>query len=250
MTRTLMFLLTSVSLVACGDEDPQSGPPPDLTFPGAREIVWDLTDHGTEVTPLFTDYGMVMEDIMELDSGFVAAPDEIGGGTAFMLTGVNRSDDLWMSMSAPVESLSATTAYELSVRVVVATNAPSNCPGVGGATSALTLKVGAIDRVPTRSRVGDDYTPNYDKGAQIEGGTELSVVSEQLGNARGCEEEARYETLEFTHTHPTPVTSSVDGKLWVVLGTDSGYEGLSRLLYRRVEIKLEPKSGGVGADET
>ena len=67
------------------------------------------------------------------------------------------------------------------------------------------------------------------------------LLHRRLGATDGVTPGANYTTrytFSRTHEHPTPVTASADGDLWLLVGTDSGFEGLTRLYYLRFEVEL------------
>ena len=39
---------------------------------------------------------------------------------------------------------------------------------------------------------------------------------------------------------PLQVSSDADGKIWLIVGTDSGFEGLTALYYTRISYSLTP----------
>ena len=230
-----VFGAAGVSLImftGCGADDSPGAPQNPTT------VVWDFAVADPGVTALFADYAPVTD--VEATSGRRALPAELGTEQGYMLSGVNRSDDLWMSMSAPVAGLSSTTAYTLTATITLATDAPAGCAGVGGAPDSVFLKVGAIGRVPGRSLVEEHFRVNYDKGAQADGGSEVSRVPNDIGNGRRCRAEPRFESLVRTHTHPNPVRPNDDGTLWLIVGTDSGFESRTTLYYQKVEVVLRP----------
>jgi hypothetical protein len=49
-----------------------------------------------------------------------------------------------------------------------------------------------------------------------------------------------YVSLTRNHLHQSLVTASAAGELWLLLGTDSGFEGLTGLYYQSVEVLLVP----------
>ena len=71
-----------------------------------------------------------------------------------------------------------------------------------------------------------------------------------LGHAAHPEvtgEEYRIKRLDNTGS-PVPVAADGAGKLWLIVGTDSGFEGLSAFYYARIACTLTPEgtpgSGG------
>ncbi len=57
-----------------------------------------------------------------------------------------------------------------------------------------------------------------------------------LGNTKVCPD-LTYEPKTFTLSD-FPVTSTSDGRLWIILGTDSGFEGITTLYDDRIAVTL------------
>ena len=74
---------------------------------------------------------------------------------------------------------------------------------------------------------------NIDKGNQSEGGKDALV----LGTIGAGEDVEQYTLINRTNTDtPLTVRSDSDGKIWLIVGTDSGYEGLTTLYYSRIKV--------------
>jgi hypothetical protein len=85
---------------------------------------------------------------------------------------------------------------------------------------------------------------SIDKGNQATGGRDASAAGD-IANGIECEEALAHDPMPFAeivreHTHDESVTADDDGTLWLVVGTDSGFEGTSTLVWQRIEIELEP----------
>ena len=71
------------------------------------------------------------------------------------ISGVNRSDDLFMFFKRPIAGLSPGGHYIVTVSVEIATDTPAGCFGVGGGTSASSANRATAD-LRASSTVGDD----------------------------------------------------------------------------------------------
>ena len=76
------------------------------------------------------------------------------------------------------------------------------------------------------------YLLNVDKGDQSNGG-ESAVV---LGNLANPSE--GYQVKEFCEENAFAITTAAEGKLWIFLGTDSGFEGLTKFYIARVDVEV------------
>ena len=84
---------------------------------------------------------------------------------------------------------------------------------------------------------------NIDKGNQSNGGRD-AVVLGNVANAQLCgEDPPRYE-LKTLSGGGQEVTAEADeqGRLWLLFGSDSGFESLTALWYTQVTVMLTPVS--------
>ena len=156
------------------------------------------------------------------------------------LQGHNRSDDLFMYLKTQIGGLRPNTTYTVSVSIDLATNVPSGSFGIGGSPgSSVFVKAGASAVEPTAAE-GDNrhLRMNIDKGNQSQGGEAMVV----LGNVAHPEvqgNEYRIKTLDNSDL-PLAVNTDNEGRVWLIVGTDSGFEGLTSLYYSRIDYKLSP----------
>lgn len=188
----------------------------------------------------FADYGVAQEPIMDLEARHDPLPGPLLGG-GFMLNGDNRSDDLFMYLYRQVDKLEPKTTYTVAASVEFATSAPSGCDGIGGAPGEdVTVKLGATSHLPTRYI---DATGNYrvdvDKGNQSGGGSEMAAVG-HIGNGTYDCNTAVWLLKSLSHPATTEVTTDENGSAWLLIGTDSGHEGPTRLYYTRASFRLAP----------
>lgn len=213
-------------------------------------LAFDFSTGACDWQADFADYPPEHQEGFELQSGIRPLPAEIGPGDGFFINGVNRSDDLFMFLKRRLtaeDGIVADQGYTLSFEITFASDAPTGCMGVGGAPGeAVFLKAGAspVEPLPVLDPTDDHLRMNVDKGNQGSGGAAASVVG-HIANGIPCEEAMQsdpfpYVSLQRTHTHDTTVTSSSSGELWLLVGTDSGYESRTALYYQTVTVRLAP----------
>jgi hypothetical protein len=81
-----------------------------------------------------------------------------------------------------------------------------------------------------------------DKGDQSAGGRFASVLG-NIANGRAIDPslpEQPYANVERTGTHAFFARADAAGNLWLLVGTDSGFEGLTRLFYLGITVTLLP----------
>ncbi len=196
----------------------------------------------------FADYAFNQADL-RLESGLRNLPGEVGDGTGFYIQGNNRSDDLFMFLKRKLtntDGIVALQAYQVNFKLAFASNAPTDCVGIGGAPGeSVFLKAGATSIEPVPFLDSDNQLRmNVDKGNQSTGGPAASVVG-NIANGIPCDrvpnlEDAPYVSLVKSHRHEFTVTASENAELWLLVGTDSGFEGLTALYYQQIDVELAP----------
>lgn len=196
----------------------------------------------------FADYSPAtnIDDLYQLKAELRTLPPELGvSGSGFYFQGANRSDDLFMFMKRRLTSADGIVAgqrYQVRYNIVFASNSQSNCVGIGGAPGeSVVLKAGASSNEPSSILSDKGYLRmNVNIGSQTQGGSAASIVS-NIANGLPCGESLnRYVSIQRVHQHTTEVNAASDGVLWLLVGTDSGYEGLTSLYYQQIEVQLVP----------
>lgn len=175
----------------------------------------------------------------DIDGGIRRLPKEIGTGTGYLLYGNNHSDDLWMFLTRRLgqgDGVAVNQSYMVEYRIVFASDAGTGCAGIGGAPGeAVTLKAGAATKRPDVVVIDGYRTFTADKGNQTTGGRDASVAG-NVANGGPCN--GPYRSITRLHQHKGIVRSSASGDLWLIVGTDSGYEGITALYYQRMSVTL------------
>lgn len=162
--------------------------------------------------------------------------------SGMMLSGMNRSDDLFMFVSKKLDGASGlkpNTEYEVKLRFDLATSAEESSMGIGGSpASAVYVKAGVVGREPSVEEDHTDpvvsyYRLNLDKGNQSTDGKEVTLV----GNiAKPDAEQSGFQLKSFESTFEAK--SNAAGELYVIIGTDSGYEGLTTIYFTNIDLTL------------
>ena len=243
----VLLVLPAIFFVACDDDDNDMGtnPPADqnVEYSTTFSSGADLWNHG------FSDYHDTNEtpsdELYEFAGGIDDLPDSLHSNSkGYMIASMNRSDDMFMFLTRKLDSsdgVQAETVYELDMEISFATCAGSGCAGVGGAPGeAVTVKAGASEIEPESAITGNDsyYEMNIDKGQQTSGGTDAAVIGNVANGSDDCSGETWVvKTLQLQDFY---VKSNGDGNLWLVIGTDSGYEGFTELYFTEICATLSP----------
>jgi hypothetical protein len=180
----------------------------------------------------------------ELESGLRPLPAELGTpGTGYLLQSHNRSDDVFMYLKRKLGAADGVVPnqdYQVRFAIKFASNAPSDAFGAGGAPGeSVILKAGAGPVEPQPVDQNGFVRLNVDIGDQTTGGPAASVVG-NIANGREAGGTVPYVSLTKQHAHTFIARSDSAGNLWLLVGTDSGYEGITALYYQQIAVQLSP----------
>ncbi len=154
-----------------------------------------------------------------------------------MLSGTNMSDDLFMFLKKKVSGLKANATYNITFTVEFASNIPDGLAGIGGSPGeSVYIKAGATKTEP--ETVEDEmsyYRMNIDKGNQSQGGEDMVV----LGDFSNDTDQEVYTLKTVANDDPMTVTANSNGELWIIVGTDSGFEGSTTIFYNLIGVELK-----------
>lgn len=172
----------------------------------------------------------------ELRFAYTDLPANLGTGKGLLLSGNNHSDDLFMFIKKKVSGLAPNTFYNLVFEVELASNARVGSVGIGGSPGeSVYLKAGASDREPVKIKSDTQYVLNIDKGNQSTSGSDAVI----LGNIAIPSSSSDYMLItrnNVSSNTPFIVQSNAEGELWLIVGTDSGFEGTTTVYYTRIDV--------------
>jgi hypothetical protein len=178
----------------------------------------------------------------ELDSGWSELPSGLEGN-AIYLSGHNHSDDLFMFLKVQVDGLKLNTSYQVFFSIELASNTPEGLMGIGGSPGeSVYVKAGAVDYEPEVIEASDGWLRmNIDKGNQASEGEDMinlgTLANPNIDLDTYTGEEYALMTLDNQDRLFT-VTTDSDGKVWVIVGTDSGFEGPTTVYYDAINITI------------
>ncbi len=236
---TAVTLVVTVVAVGCRDDETRPRPVTVLTEFHEGAGRWEAG---------FADFGDVHEPL-DRGAGLSELPPSIPDrGPAFRVSGDNKSGDLFMFLTRPVtgdDGVVVGARYDVEIRVRFASDAPSDCVGIGGAPGeSVYLKAGATGVRPRAVLERGEYRMNVEKGNQAGGGPAATVIGD-VANGVPCEQALGegpppYRVVERSGALPRAVTAPSDATLWLLVGTDSGFEGTTTIYYTEIEARLVP----------
>ncbi|MBD0333668.1 MAG: hypothetical protein ICV66_13560 [Chitinophagaceae bacterium] len=190
--------------------------------------------------PLFADYPVGEEEFYELQFKHTHLPAPLDQSVkAIQVTGNNHSDDLLMMMCKKVDGLKPNATYGVTFSIDLASNVRKGSPGAGGSPD-LSLGAGALSyepKVEVKQTSGKDYyRPNFN--SVLQGGNSSEHIK-VLGQIGVTDTTTVYTFINRNNANnPFSVTTNHKGELWLLLGLDSGFEGITSLYYKRVQVRL------------
>lgn len=225
IATTILFLL-----VSC--RDAEVDPPERAVFE------WNFTPDAQGWAGNFADYPVGSEEFMELEFNYAPLPSPLDSTQGSLrLNGTNRSDDLFMYVYRQITGLIPETVYYITFTVEFASNVPDGQVGIGGSPGeSVYVKAGATNFEP--GRVTDDmdyYRMNIDKGNQSQGGSDMIVI----GDFSNDTDNQAYTLKSVTNSNQEFAVMPNDaGELWIIAGTDSGFEGTTTIYYNSIKAEL------------
>jgi hypothetical protein len=187
----------------------------------------------------FSDFPAIATDTTGygLHSAYTDRPVNLGSNLkSMMISGTNHSDNLFMFMKRKVTGLSPNTDYIIVFDVELASNAPRGAVGMGGAPGeSVFLKAGAIGMEPKAVIDDNKFVMNVDKGNQSTPGESSVILGDIATSTGGYDYQLITRTNSGSQTAFTARANS-KGELWLMIGTDSGFEGLTTVYYTRVSV--------------
>ena len=186
----------------------------------------------------FAEYSTEQDSAMfEFNARLAALPSPLDTTKkAFRVQSHNRSDDVFMFLKKKISGLDPARTYKVTYEIDLGTNYPKGSVGIGGSPAeAVYFKVGASPNEPVRKLADGFYGVTIDKGQQAVGGKEMAVI----GNVSNGVDSTVYKLVQRSNIEaPVTVKPNEKGEIWLCVGTDSGFEGLTVLYYDRIKVTI------------
>lgn len=153
------------------------------------------------------------------------------------LSGTNIDNGLFMFVKRQISGLRPNTNYEIFMSVRLASKEPISNNGLEDTSGELVyVKVGAstIEPKVELESQGEYYRLNFDKGAGAEGGASVLIV----GNIGVSTTTTKYALITRNSSESFQATSDSNGKMWLIVGTDSQYAGRTVVYYTQINAYL------------
>jgi hypothetical protein len=166
---------------------------------------------------------------------------------AYYLESHNTPDDLFMFLKRELSTLDGVETnrdYSVSIHVGFFSNVTDGGVGIGGSPgSDVYLKAGVslaepIAVLQDRARyVG----LSVDKGQQAQSGSDIQILSTIENGQPPAEGAQPYVFLERVLHFPRLVRTDDRGALWITVGIESGFEGVTGIYFYEIIVTLRPR---------
>lgn len=238
MNRLLCAALAAAGLTACDGDFSRFGTPEPIPK-DERTIVFETDSEDSGWDAGFSDYDIRFELDFDLEHEFERLPAPLAHLDGLRVAGTNHSDDLFMFIKKRYTGFRANSRYELTFKITIATNAPKGCAGIGGAPGEdVYIKAGATTFEPLAQNDGTGFLlMNLDKGNQSTGGSDAIVLGDFASSQVCGEVDEEYELKTLGSGNQSfIVETNAAGDLWLMFGTDSGFEGRTTIYYISGEL--------------
>ena len=204
-----------------------------------KSINFNFTEGDAGFVPIFADYPISdnSHEFYELKSELSDIPIE-NAGKGLFISGNNHSDDLFMGYYKELSGFAPGTPLVADISFKLATNVDGGLIGIGGSPgSSVFVKCGITAKKPDSVKNGNMYYLNLDKGNQGADGKDMKIV----GTIE--KQETLYpDKFEFnSYNTVIEVTPDESGNAYLIIGTDSGFEGTTSYYIGDVDIKVSDK---------
>ena len=255
---TALAVAGMLSLTACGGSDgpeqksaAQAAPPqaetptpppitPPAPTPVASTVVLDFSKGIDGWSAGVADYTDGTEP-SATQHGWLTLPSPLSDKYGYYLASRNNSDDVLTFVKHQLTGFVAGAKYALTFEMNYATDAATGCFGVGGSRGESVYMVAAAgtDEPKVVKNTDGNYRLNLDRGNQGAAGPQGVVLGTQGVDGLDCNG-GKWAVASRKSTDAITVTADKEGKLWVVLGTDSAFESANAVYLMGATINAKP----------
>ena len=152
------------------------------------------------------------------------------------ISSINRSDDVFMGYVKEISELEANTQYTFQISFKLATDVEEGFFGVGDAPGdSVFVKAGVVAKYPIVGTAPDGHERilNVDKGNQSQSGKDLVVVG-NIAKPTGSAEGFVFKNMGVERI----ATTNAEGQLFLIIGTDSGFEGFTEYYLDDISLRF------------
>jgi hypothetical protein len=229
--QILKFLPIIFLIAGCKKDD-------NKLFQLPAEYNFEFSKNAEGWSGFFSDYPASDSQIYELDFALTHLPVPLDEDVkALKISGNNHSDDLLSIIYRKFDNLQPNKEYSITFDIELATHVATGSPGIGGSPD-LSYGAGGIPYAPQNT---EDYMkwyrPNFVSALQAQESNNVMMI---LGTIGVADSTTQFTLINRNNlSNPMRLKASNKGELWLLIGTDSGFEGITTLYYKSIRIRLE-----------
>jgi hypothetical protein len=208
------------------------------------EINYDFHQGDLGWTADFAEYSQSGAASYQLFAGIRYMPRKLTrtAQRGFYIQGNNNSAALAMYLKrrlGAAEGIVAGRSYQIQFVINFASNAPTGCVGVGSPPGeGVRLLAGASAIEPMSVLQNGGWTINLGRDIYLPKGP---WIAGDIANGVDCEIAFPYLSFVLVQRqHQFSATANANGELWLLVGTSSGFEAMTRLYYKNIQVRLTP----------
>lgn len=225
----ILIIWVGVLLTACGVVGEPDVADSGLTI---KSYLFDFSTGQNEWQADFADYPVdsAKGAQYQLSANYTGRPANLGSGTsAMMLTGNNQGDRLFMYIKRKITDLQPDVNYTVIFDIELASELPAK--GLG---KDVLLKAGATHSEPKTMIEDGNYVLNVDKGYANDRGEDMILLG-NIGN-NGSKDFQLITRSNGETPGPFIVKTNSKGEMWLLIGTESTFQGITTVYYSRVNV--------------
>ena len=244
-----LFLMLAVALpfTSCNDDETVEPKTIVIETDFTKVATTKMAHIATENLPandgwnaVFAEYPDGENVFYELTSGLKNLPEPLDQTKkSFMLSGNNHSDALQMWLVKQLSGLSPESKYSIETEVELASKYPDGSVGIGGSPGNSVRLVSKFATEGYALEKGKDAGDNIKLTLKKVESVPESVLEFELGDVSITSDQYVYKLITRKKSSDANVAvTDKNGKLWAIVGTWSGFEGISTLYYTRIKFTL------------
>ncbi|MBO9621586.1 MAG: hypothetical protein J7500_02630 [Sphingomonas sp.] len=220
---------------------PTSTPWPQPSTPAPRPYVFSFQVI-REWSWGYGEYSIGQEEAIGFAGSHERLPAPLEYLKGVRLRSDNRSGEVFMYIFRRLDGFKRSTWYRAYFTIRVATNAPIGCGSLEGAPGeSVTLKAGATTGQPIMRVRDRRVISDFDKGNHASSGAESVVLGNIAGTQIDCAGPRSYEIKTLGSASGVPVQTDAEGRLWLYIGTDSAFFGVTDIYILEGSIEFAPQ---------
>jgi len=226
----LKFLWIFLVVISCTNEED--------TNPSAK-YNFTFTNGNENWQSFFSDYPVGGEDFYELEFKNEFLPSPLDQTIkSLKISGNNHSDDLFSAIFRKFENLQPNKLYSITFDIDIASDALIGGSGIGGDPN-LYLGAGGINYLPNNTiDYLNHYRPNFISKIQSGQSNEVFKIIGRIGSSDIYP--TSYKIINRNNIgNPFTISTNSNGEFWLMIATDSGFEGITTLYYKSINIIID-----------